>query len=118
MKRQPVVCPECGKAMRQTAGLLCTVCVRNEDVRKRYGILTAADFSLQGLELRERMLLFLYAAGQDISAHLRGPDHTPRGDHPDLDALKQGFTIHHGKLGPLWSSRPSTPDTGATQPQR
>lgn len=64
MTKQKHTCPECAKTMRQSAGLLCDKCVRDEGTRKRYGVLTAADFSLDGLDLTERMLLFLFATGR------------------------------------------------------
>lgn len=118
MTLQKHTCPECGKRMRQSAGLLCDKCVRDESTRKRYGVLTAADFSLHMLDVRERMLLFLYAAGQDISGYLREPDHTPRGDHPDLDALGQKFGFHHKRLTRKWLSTLSISDMETTQPSQ
>lgn len=97
MTKQKHTCPECAKPMRQSAGLLCGKCVRDENTRKRYDVLTAADFSLQGLDVRERMLLFLYACGQDISGYYRDSDSTPSFPHPDISDLQRSFTIFHRK---------------------
>ena len=115
--RQKHTCPECGKSVRQSAGLLCDKCVRNETLRKQYGILTAADFSLQGLDVGERMLLFLYAAGQDISGYYRDSDSTPRFPHPDISDLQRSFTIFHRKKPfPVGKYLPQPEEESKTNP--
>jgi len=90
-------CPACDKQHPVSDGVLCFTCVRSESVRKQHGVLTAADFSLSGLNRRERMLLFLYACGQDISGYYRDSDSTPSFPHPDISDLQRSFTIFHRK---------------------
>lgn len=67
-------CAECGQL--NPHGYLCDPCVRKEDVRKRHGIWTSADFSgFAHLNAEERQLLFMWACGIDIRDYLGADTH-------------------------------------------
>jgi hypothetical protein len=100
-------CPACDKQHPVSDGVLCSICVRSESVRKQHGILTSADFSLINLNRRERMLLFLWAIGQDISDLLPSPPTTITTAHPTIDDLPEGYpmTVYKEWNTPAWSGR-------------
>ena len=87
---QPTPCAECGKPQRGTPSLLCGTCCRNETIRRKHRVFISADFTeIRHLDHTERMLLFMYAIGVDITPYLpnRHRHEDIVGTQPDMDDL-------------------------------
>ena len=108
-------CPECGKGVRKNhAGLVCQVCVRNEEVRKKYDIRTAADFSLiNDLSPEERQILFLWAIGQDVSDYFKQRNTVTPSFDLDMEMLNNPdiiMTIYQDRGMTPWAKPTLTKD--------
>lgn len=108
-------CPECGKNVRKNhAGLLCLVCVRNEDARKKHSIWTAADFSLiNDLSPEERQILFLWACGQDVSDYFKQQTIVTPSFDLDMEVLNNPdvmMSVYHDRNLPPWAKPSLTKD--------
>lgn len=89
-------CTKCGKGEGRTIRLYKGVCDPcHMDMGRDF---TSGNFSLGGLTYEERMLVFMWAAGQDISAYFESKQTYPAEVLPDdvLEHLKESFipTFH------------------------
>lgn len=68
-KRKPkhkarIHCQNCNKVMNRVVCIICEKCSRNEEIRKKFDILTAADVQLKDGDVFHNQMAFIFACGR------------------------------------------------------
>ena len=68
-KRKPkhkarIRCQNCDKVMNRVVCIICEKCSRNEEIRKKFNILTAADVQLKDGDVFHNQMAFIFACGR------------------------------------------------------
>ena len=64
MSEKPTPCQHCGRKQLEFA-VLCVRCSVKEEIRRKHGIFVPGDLDLNGLTLKERMMVFIYCVTGD-----------------------------------------------------
>lgn len=57
-------CQNCDKVMNRVVCIICEKCSRNEDIRKKFDILTASDVQLKDGDVFHNRMAFIFACGR------------------------------------------------------